>query len=124
MARAVDEWIGKTPDTPAPPRVRLRVWDRDHGICQCGCGVKIRLGDKWQTDHIVAIINGGENRERNLRTLLVKHHAEKTREDVAEKSAVADRRKHHLGIKRSSRPMPGSKASGLRKRMDGTVERR
>lgn len=24
MTRAVDEWIGKTPDTPAPPRVRLR----------------------------------------------------------------------------------------------------
>jgi hypothetical protein len=24
MTRTVEEWIGKTPDTPAPPRVRLR----------------------------------------------------------------------------------------------------
>jgi 5-methylcytosine-specific restriction enzyme A len=31
----------------------------------------------------------------------------------------------HLGAKaRKSRPIPGSRASGLRKRMDGTVERR
>lgn len=34
-------------------------------------------------------------------------------------------RERHLGIKRkSSRPMPGSKASGRRKKFNGTVERR
>jgi len=39
--------------------------------------------------------------------------------------AKADRvLKKNFGLKPKGRPMPGSKASGLRKRMDGTVERR
>ena len=31
MARSVAEWVGATPDTPVPPRVRLRVFERDEG---------------------------------------------------------------------------------------------
>jgi len=30
----------------------------------------------------------------------------------------------HLGIKRTGKPLPGTRASGWRRRMDGTVERR
>lgn len=96
--RAVEEWIGATPDTRIPPRVRLRVFYRDSGICQCGCTRLIHAGEKWQTDHKIALVNGGENRESNLRTLLTKHHATKTAEDVAEKSRVARKRAKFLGI--------------------------
>lgn len=123
--RALSEWIGKSDDTKIPPRVRLRVFYRDSGICQCGCTRMIYAGERWQTDHTVAIINGGENRESNLRTLLVKHHAEKTRADVAEKAKVYRKRAKHIGVQpRKGRPMPGSKASGIRKKFNGTVERR
>jgi 5-methylcytosine-specific restriction enzyme A len=100
MSREVPEWVGKTPDTPAPPRVRLRVFYRDSGTCQCGCERLIHAGERWHTDHTIALINGGENRESNLRTLLVKHHAAKTAEDVAEKSRVYRKRTKHLGIKK------------------------
>ena len=31
LSRSVPEWIGKTDDTPAPPRVRLRVLERCEG---------------------------------------------------------------------------------------------
>lgn len=124
MSRTVEEWIGKTPDSQPPPRVRLRVFDRYGGICHRS-GIKIRPGDQWDLDHVVAIINGGENRESNLAPILKgKPHNEKSAEDVAEKSMVARKRKAHLGIKPKKRPFPGSKASGLKKRMDGRVEKR
>lgn len=125
MSRSVDEWVGKTDDQAVPPRVRLRVFELDGGICQCGCFRRITPGMPWMTDHVVALINGGRNRETNLRTLLVDCHKRKTGEDVAEKSAVATVRKKHLGIRKTKgRPMPGSRASGWKRKMDGTVVRR
>ena len=121
MTRAVPEWIGATPDTKIPDRVKVRVFDRNGGICQCGCTRKIRSGDKWETDHIVAIINGGENRESNLQTLLDVCHDIKSKADVATKSETYDMRARHLGLKRSRNPMPGSRASPWKRKMDGTV---
>lgn len=98
--RSVPEWIGKTDDAPFPPRVRLRIFERDKGVCQCGCGIQIRPGDKWQTDHKIALVNGGENRESNGRTVLTEHHKGKTAEDVAEKSRTYRVRARHLGMKK------------------------
>lgn len=108
MARSVAEWRGKTDDTPVPPRVRLRVLDRDGHRCQCGCGRPIAAGDKWETDHKVAIINGGANREANLHSLLTVCHLRKTVADVAEKAAVDKIAKKHAGIAtKSRRPIAG-----------------
>lgn len=119
--RTVAEWLGKNDDTAIPPRVRLRVYEKDNGCCQC-CGRKIAAGEKWQTDHIVAIINGGENREGNLRTLLDEHHKVKTGADMQEKSKTYDKRTRHLGIRRrSGRGMPGGRDSNIRKKMNGQV---
>lgn len=112
MPRSVPEWIGRTDDTAIPPRVRVRVFERDGGVCQCGCGIKIRPGDKWQTDHGKAIINGGENRESNLGTYLEGHHKIKTRRDVAEKSKVYRVKAKHLGVKKRRRTIPGRRFNG------------
>jgi 5-methylcytosine-specific restriction protein A len=123
VSRAVEEWIGKTDDTPAPPRVQLRVFLKFDGHCQCGCGIKID-NKPWQTDHRLALINGGENRESNLQPLLVDHHKTKTRADVALKSADRKTQLHHYGIKQSRNPMPGSRRSKFKKKMNGQVELR
>ncbi len=96
MARTVDEWIGKTDDSVPPPRVRLRVFEAYQGRCYRS-GRKIMAGDKWQLDHIKAIINGGENRESNLAPILDDAHKVKTREDLDEKSKVYRTRAKHLG---------------------------
>lgn len=105
--RSVEEWIGKTDDTPAPPRVRLRVFERYEGVCHWS-GRKIRPGDAWDADHVIAIINGGENRESNLAPILRgKSHKEKTAQDLAEKSKTYERRKKHLLGKKSKQPMRG-----------------
>jgi 5-methylcytosine-specific restriction endonuclease McrA len=98
MSRTTDEWIGRTPDTPIPPRVKLRVFDRHGGICHLS-GRKIMPGEPWDCDHIIALINGGENRESNLAPAWRDKHREKTAADVREKSRVAQRRQSFLGIK-------------------------
>lgn len=95
-ARAVDEWIGKTPDTPAPPRVRLRVFDAKGGRCH-RCSRKIAAGEGWTLEHVVALINGGANREANLSVTCRWCLPEKNAEDVAEKSRVYSIRAKHVG---------------------------
>ena len=123
MTRSVQEWIGATDDTPAPPRVRLRVWEKEGGRCHA-CGRPIRVGEKWTMEHRVALINGGANAENNLCLTCCNCLPAKNAADVAEKSKVAKTRKNHLGIKRASRPMPGSKASGWKRKMSGEVVKR
>jgi 5-methylcytosine-specific restriction endonuclease McrA len=112
MSRSLQEWIGKTDNTPFPPRVRLRIFARDDGCCQCGCDRKIGPGESWQTDHTIALINGGQNRENNGRTILTEHHRVKTAEDVAEKSKVYRLKSKHLGVKKRKRTIPGRKFDG------------
>lgn len=124
MTRSVPEWIGKTDDAAIPPRVRLRVFEAHGGICHLS-GRRIQAGEPWDCDHVVALINGGQHRESNLAPALRDKHREKTALDVREKSIVRLKRMKSLGIApKKSRPMPGSKASGFRKRMNGEVERR
>lgn len=110
MARTLPEWIGKTPDTKVPPRVRLRIFEREGGKCWIS-GRKIRPGDLWDLDHKVALINGGEHRESNLFPALRDKHREKTREDVAAKAKTAAVRSKHLGI----RPASKWQSQGFRK---------
>ena len=117
MARAVKEWIGKTDDTKPPPRVLLRIFAREDGRCHIS-GRKIQPGEKWQADHKIALINGGENRESNLYPALVGPHAEKTKADVAEKSRVADLAKRHIGARRPKQTIasaPGSLRGPVKK---------
>lgn len=110
MTRTVMEWRGKDDDSRIPDRVRLRIFERFNCQCQCGCTRTITPGEKWEIDHITALINGGEHRESNLRPLLKEHHKRKTRDDVAIKSYNQRRKLAHAGIKRrKSRPIPGSR---------------
>lgn len=125
MPREVPEWIGATPDTAIPARVKYRVFERNKGACAvCGMQIVGRLCPA-QCDHVVPLITGGENRESNLQALCAPCHKLKTSSDVEEKSEAYRIKAKHFGIKRrKGRPMFGTKASGFRKKFDGTVERR
>lgn len=98
MARRLPEWIGSSADAVVPPRVRVRIFDRYEGRCQCGCNRKIMAGEKWDAEDKVALINGGERRESNLRPFLVGHQKTKTAADVAEKSRVYRKRAKSIGV--------------------------
>jgi 5-methylcytosine-specific restriction enzyme A len=95
--REVPLWVSKTDDTAVPPRVRVRVFENFGGVCQLSKR-KIRAGEPWELDHIVALANGGRHAEDNLQPVLVGPHRKKTAADVAEKSKAARIRQKHLGI--------------------------
>ena len=97
MARSTKEWIGKTDDHRAPKKVRDRLRDK-HPNCYLCTRPFVDGGGKVALDHVKALINGGENRESNLRPVHIKCHAEKTRADVAEKVRVAAKRQAARGI--------------------------
>jgi len=105
-----------------PARVRLAAWNRERGHCQ-ECGSKITRGVEY--DHIVPTAIGGPPTEANCAVLCSPCHSLKTtKTDVP---AIAKTRRVIAKVakaERRKRPMAGSKASGWRKRMDGTVERR
>lgn len=124
MSRATAEWIGKNDDSAVPPRVKLRLFDKVHGFCQGPCGRYVGDGKPFHADHIVALINGGENRESNLQILCDWCHADKTKIDVAEKSATYKRRAKHLGIRKARSSFATNKTGLFKKKMDGTVVRR
>jgi hypothetical protein len=125
MTRSVPEWIGKDDDEPVPLRVRLRVFERQGGHCAI-TGRKIMAGDPWECDHTIAVVNGGQNRESNLRVILKDKHTEKTAEDMATKSKIARVKAKHLGQwPKSKRPLRGRgfpksrRASAVRDENDG-----
>jgi len=105
--RSVPEWVGATADSSAPPRVRLRIFERCEGRCHIS-GRKIMAGEKWELEHIKALCLGGENRESNLAPALVGAHRKKTRADLADKAKADRTRQKHLGIYPPSlRPLKG-----------------
>lgn len=121
--RKVKEWIGSSPDTAVPPRVRLRVFEAHGGRCYLS-GRKIQAGEVWDIEHKVALSLGGENRENNLAPALRQAHMQKTKDDRAQLAKDERVRKKHLGIYKARNPMPGSRGSGVKKKIDGTVVRR
>jgi hypothetical protein len=119
--RSVEEWIGKTDDEAPPPRVKLRVFERYEGRCYL-TGRKIRPGEAWECDHVLAICNGGKNRESNLAPALSAAHRTKTTADVGLKAKTDRTRKKHIGLKPKSRGL--GKHPTLKRTLDGRVVER
>lgn len=87
------------------------------------CGIPLSSGVEF--DHRIADGIGGEPTLENCAAVCPRCHAFKTANNDTPKAAKVKRQSdRHLGIKKTpSRPLPGSRASGLRKRMNGAVER-
>lgn len=89
------------------------------------CNVELRAGDTF-FDHDKPDGLGGEPTLDNVKVLCGICHSYKTTTYDNPRMVKADnQRKRNFGIKaRKGPPLPGTKASGLRKRMNGQVERR
>ena len=104
----------------------------DKGIYRCEgelpwgrCNVELRGGNTFYDHHQPDGLGGAPTLE-NARVLCGTCHSHKTFNEDNPRMQKADRsKKAHYGIKpKQSRPIPGTRASGFKKRMDGTVERR
>jgi len=125
MSRATEEWIATDDNQAIPARVKVRVFDRADGRCEeCTLIIAGKLRPAY--DHIQALINGGEHRERNLQLLCVPCHATKTKSDVAEKSMIYRKRGKHIGAFAPKRKIqsPGFQRAKPQRTASRPIERR
>jgi 5-methylcytosine-specific restriction endonuclease McrA len=119
MSRALDEWVGKTPDEAIPPRVKERIARKAEDRC-LHCTLEIKGKLRAEIDHAIPLIMGGPNRESNLQLLCHVCHAAKTGRDVEIKSRVAAGRLKKLGIRKRS-TFACSRDSRFKKKINGEV---
>lgn len=97
------------------------------GKCAC-CTRRIMGGELWHLDHIIALENGGTNDPSNLQVLCANCHKTKTKDDHGKAAKSRSVAVAHIvptsQRQKRGKPMPGTKRSGWRKKIDGTVERR
>ncbi len=87
------------------------------------CNADLAYGVEF--DHLILWANSRDSSLENCVCACPDCHAYKTRKHDTPKAAKTQRQQDkHNGIKRTRNPMPGSKASGWKRKMDGTVERR
>ena len=104
---------------------RLRIFEAARGVCHW-CRLKIDGGrERWDVDHVVALELGGEDGGANLQPIHEACHRTKTAGDAGAIAKAKRQAQRSAGVKRQPRnPIPGSKASPWRRRLDGTTERR
>jgi 5-methylcytosine-specific restriction protein A len=103
-------------------KTKLAAFERSNGCCE-HCFNKIITSAEY--DHVLPDYLGGDNSLDNCECLCKKCHAIKTKSD---RNGI-DRARRGLeklagARNRKSRPMPGTKASGIKKKLNGSVERR
>lgn len=106
-------------------RERVAIFGRAHGRCHL-CGEKIGLAERWDIEHVVALALGGDEApmSENLQPAHAACHAPKTSEDAGRIAKAKRVEARHLGAKKPRSVLPGSRASGWKKKIDGSVEKR
>lgn len=102
-------WVGKTPQSMPPPDVRLRIvrtWD--HTCYLTGIKITTQTPDM---EHVIALEDGGDNAEWNIRPALPAGHRVKTAAENKARDKADRAAKKKLGIKGpkkkiESAPMP------------------
>jgi 5-methylcytosine-specific restriction endonuclease McrA len=103
-------------------KTKVAAYERSQGRCE-GCGAALQTA-RFHYDHVLPDALGGEPTLENCEVLCRACHDEKThKSDVPRISKMKRQRVRNLGAKTTARPIPGSKASGIRRRMNGTVEK-
>jgi hypothetical protein len=77
---------------------------------------------QWDFDHIVFHTWGGADHFSNLRPMLRHDHRAKTKRDVKEIAKVRRGLRKRAGQKRKSKPIPGSRDTRFKKKLNGQVE--
>jgi len=90
------------------------------------CHITIQAGQAWDIDHILPIALGGTNEPENLQILCRPCHRSKTnKSDIPRIAKTKHLKAKHLGARSSAhRPIPGSKSSPWKRKMDGSVVKR
>ena len=105
-------------------KVRVAAFARCQGRCEI-CNIKIRLGNGPEYDHSTPDAVGGAATLGNCLVLCRACHNTKTwRTDVPQIAKTKRISKKAIGAERKGRPMPGSRKSMWKKKMNGETVRR
>ena len=101
---------------------RLNLFLMRKGLC-AACSQKIDAGKAWDIDHILPLALGGTNAPENLQILCRPcHRAKTTHSDIPRISKTKRLKARHLGARATStRPIPGSRHSPWKRKMDGSL---
>ena len=103
---------------------RLRIFERARGLCHI-CERPIDgTREAWEAEHVIPYALTRDDSDANLAPAHVACHARKTKGDV---SAIAKAKRvaaKFTGAYRPRSTLPGSKASGLKRTIDGRILRR
>lgn len=106
-------------------KARVGIFQRHGGVCDI-CRGKINVGELWEVSHRIPLELGGADDESNWFPAHKTCHRKLTAETDIPQIAKAKRleAKRIGAFRKAGRPLPGSKASGLKKLMSGEVVRR
>jgi len=114
--------VEKTPRRGFTAKQRQAVWDDWQGLCAC-CSEPI--GDEpWDIDHTIPIALGGRHELGNWQPLIRSHHRDKSKADVKAIAKVNRLLKQGTVENKSRKIVSRGFDKTLRKRMNGTVEKR
>lgn len=104
-----------------PPKVRLRIYRAQDGRCK-SCTRKLSPGN-ITADHIKPLEDGGQNRESNMQLICTAPcSSDKTGQENSRRANADRALAKHLGFKpKFTRPLPGSRKSRYKRKVDGTV---
>lgn len=121
------EDVGTTPRKPLTPTQRLKLFESFGGRCVL-CDRKIEAGERWIDEHLRALGLGGSNAAENRGPAHKACADAKTFGKDGDLARIAKAKRvkmRHLGIRQSKGPpLPGSKDSPWKRKMDGTLVRR
>ncbi len=109
---------------PRTGKQRLAILEAHGCRCYLSGAVIDPVKDRWELEHVIPLAGGGTDDDDNLRPVLAWAHLEKTKQDLARIAKGKRIEQKHKGAHRSARPMPGSRASRWKRKMDGSVVER
>lgn len=124
MPLVIPEDVGTTRRGHLSARRRLQAWERTNGKCVV-CGDRIDgVRERWIVEHIRALELGGVDELDNMGPAHEACGREKTRDDHARAAQAKRQKLRHIGAVHTVQPLPGSRTSLLKRKIDGTVVRR
>lgn len=106
-------------------RERVAIFQAANGVCHL-CNGKIQAGQAWEVSHDIPLELGGADDASNMLPAHKKCHRHHTATVDIPAIAKAKRREaRHIGAKPPSRnPLPGSKTSRWKRKMNGSIVER
>lgn len=105
-------------------KMRADIFLRHNGVCHL-CSLKVHPGEEWDVSHEIPLEAGGKDDDTNWLVAHRKCHRVHTAKVDAPLIAKTKRmHQRHIGAKKSKNPIPGSRDSPWKRKMDGTVVRR